>query len=110
VPGFDHIDYYLVVDPRPDGDKIGEFAGVAFAEAVIDAFGRRFVYKGLASRTRRGTYDLDAIGRGEFIVEPGLLYCIDRGTNSGNRRAQTIRLAILFLIGSAVPIGLLFVT
>jgi hypothetical protein len=58
-----HIDYCLVVDPRPDGDNIGGFAGAAFAEAVTDAFGRRLIYKGLASRTHQGTYDLYAIRR-----------------------------------------------
>jgi hypothetical protein len=41
---------------------------------MIDEYGRYFVYVGLAPRKWNGQYDGNALGPGEFIVPPGLVY------------------------------------
>jgi hypothetical protein len=93
---------------------IGEIAGVPIPEAVVDLFGRRFTYVGLASRKRNGTYDLEAVRPREFIVEPGLLYRMDpdpRASKSAHHKfAQAMGLAVLCFLGGALAIGLLFAT
>jgi len=68
------IEYLLIAEPRPDGPLIGYFAGHAIASAVVDCFGRRYVFTGIARRRRNGQYDADALSRGERLVEPGLIY------------------------------------
>ena len=73
----DYIDYHVVVDPRPDGPVIGFYAGEPIAARVIDLFGRRFTYDGVAPRRRNGQYDPSGLRAGEWIVEPGLVYHFD---------------------------------
>ena len=67
-------DYYMLVEPRPEGSAIGFLAGNAISEKVRDLFGRHFSYAGAAPRKHDGSYDLDALRKGEFIVAPGLVY------------------------------------
>jgi hypothetical protein len=73
----DHIDYHIVVEPRPDGPVIGFYKEQPIAAAVVDYFGRRFVYDGIAPRRRDGQYDIRLLRPGEWIVEPGLIYHIE---------------------------------
>jgi hypothetical protein len=68
------VDYHILIEPRPAGPVVGFLAGKPIPEAVVDLFGRRYVYAGVAPRRRNGQYDADALGRGEWIVEPGLIY------------------------------------
>ena len=68
------IEYLILVEPRPDGPLIGYFAGHAIASAVVDCFGRRYVFKGIASRRADGQFDANGLGRGECLMEPGLIY------------------------------------
>ncbi|HUL07917.1 MAG TPA: hypothetical protein VLV76_16475 [Candidatus Acidoferrum sp.] len=77
------VGYSLLIDPRPDGSIVGYYAGRAIAEAVVDHFGRRFTYAGVAPRLRNGGYDVDALRPGEWIVEPGLIYYADPGESGG---------------------------
>jgi hypothetical protein len=72
-----HIDYHIVPEPRPDGPVIGFYEGQPIAAAVLDYFGRRFVYDGIATRRRDGKYDVALLRTGEWIVEPGLVYHIE---------------------------------
>jgi hypothetical protein len=74
----DLVDCHILVEPRPDGPVIGFFAGQPIAEAVVDPFGRRFVYEGVAPRRRNGQYDVRSLRKGEWIAEPGLVYQFDR--------------------------------
>jgi hypothetical protein len=74
----DHVEYHILVEPRPDGPVIGYFAGQPIAAAVVDYFRRRFVYAGVAPRRRNGQYDIKSLRPGEWIVEPGLVYQFDR--------------------------------
>ena len=69
-------EYSMLVDPRPRGAVIGIFAGKPISERVVDSFGRHFRYVGVAVRARSGEFAADLLRRGEFIVEPGLVYCL----------------------------------
>ena len=68
------VDFVMLVDPRPAGPVLGYFRGHPIASAVIDYFGRRYVYAGVAPRGRNGRYDVDALAKGERLMEPGLVY------------------------------------
>src|ERR1700690_1655570 len=81
------VEFRLMVDPRPTGQIIGVYADRPFSESVADYFGRHFTYTGVAPRRTNGQYDVAALREGEFIVEPGLLYCVvPAGTKSGMGR------------------------
>jgi len=64
---------------RPIGPTMGFYAGQEIPASVADEFGRRFVYAGVAPRKPNGTFDVDALATGEFIVPPGLIYRWVRG-------------------------------
>jgi hypothetical protein len=77
------VEYSILIEPRPDGQVIGYYAGRPIAAAVVDHFGRRFTYAGVAPRLRSGTYDVGSLRPGEWIVEPGLVYYADPGETGG---------------------------
>jgi hypothetical protein len=77
------VEYSILIEPRPDGQVIGYYAGRPIAAAVVDHFGRRFTYAGVAPRLRNGRYDAEALRPGEWIVEPGLVYYADPGETGG---------------------------
>jgi hypothetical protein len=68
------IEYSILQDPEPAGPPIGHYAEKEFSEFVRDAFGRLFVYAGIAPRRSNGQFDDDALLPGEFIMLPGLIY------------------------------------
>jgi hypothetical protein len=67
-------EFWMIVDPQPEGATIGYFAGKPISEGVIDIFGRRFTYVGAASRRPDGEFDVGQLKAGEFIAAPGLVY------------------------------------
>jgi len=71
------------MDPRPDGPIIGYYAGQPIPSAVVDYFGRRYLYVGAVPRRANGQYDAEALGPGEFLMEPGLVYRCDPMPNPG---------------------------
>ncbi len=68
------VEYFMLQDPRPDGPNLGTYAGHPIPAMVVDLFGRRYAYAGVAPRLRDGRYDVDAVGKDEWLVEPGLVY------------------------------------
>jgi hypothetical protein len=72
------LEYSFIQDPRPIGPPIGSYGGKDFAEFVRDAFGRVFVYSGIASRRRDGRLIAEDLRTGEFIILPGLVYRLSR--------------------------------
>lgn len=68
------VTFSIVHGAKPAGRSIGEFAGQEIPEAVSDTFGHRLIYAGIAPRRMDGEFDVDALGPGEFIVKPGLIY------------------------------------
>jgi hypothetical protein len=77
------IEYFLLVEPRAAGPVIGYYAERPIADAVVDCFGRRFIYKGVAPRLRNGRFDVESLQPGEWIVEPGLVYFGNPGQSDG---------------------------
>jgi hypothetical protein len=76
-------EYSMIVEPRPEGAIIGYFAGKPISEQVVDLFGRRFSFVGLASFRRDGDVDATALDFGEFIAAPGLVYRLISGNSNG---------------------------
>ena len=72
------VEYYLLLEPRPHGRLIGYYAGRPIREFVTDADGTHYTYAGVAPRRANGRYDLDALRRDEWLVEPGLVYALVR--------------------------------
>ena len=68
------VEYFILVEPHADGPVVGYYGGRPIAAAVVDYFGRRYSYAGIAPRGRSGQYDVEALGPGEWIIEPGLVY------------------------------------
>jgi hypothetical protein len=68
------VDYYVLVEPRPDGPLLGYYAGRPIPASVVDYWGRHYRYVGVAPRGRGGRYDVGSLRPGEWIVEPGLVY------------------------------------
>jgi len=70
-------EFNRLMGPQPDGPTIGYLGDHPIASAVVDHFGRRYLYVGAAPRRPNGQYDADALGAGEFLMEPGLVYRCD---------------------------------
>jgi hypothetical protein len=70
----------LLHNPAPDGPVLGTYGGKPIASAVIDEFGRRYVYAGVSPRRRDGRIDEDALQLGEWVTESGLIYRADGKT------------------------------
>jgi hypothetical protein len=68
------VDYFILVDPEPDGPTIGTFNNHPIAAAVKDAFGRRYSYVGVATRRRDGQFDVTTLSPGEWFSPRGLVY------------------------------------
>ena len=81
------VEYSMVVEPRPAGPTIGVYGGLPIAARVVDHFGRRFAYVGVACRRRDGQFDSARLGPGEFIVEPGLAYRLESAKRASREAA-----------------------
>ena len=68
------LEYSILHDVAPAGPSIGSYSGQPIHESIIDMFGRRFVFVGVASRLSNGRFNAGALGTGEFILRPGLIY------------------------------------
>ena len=76
---------YLVLPRTSDiGPTIGYIGARPIAERVLDQWGQRYVYCGLAPRLPSGAINLKLIRLGEWIVEPGLLYRLDSQIGTGH--------------------------
>ncbi len=71
------VEYSMLAEPRPAGPVVGYFRDRPIAAAVVDCFGRRYVFSGIAPRRPNGRYDLEALAQHEWLVEPGLVYACE---------------------------------
>jgi hypothetical protein len=69
-----HLEYFLLHDAKPTGPSVGIYANRDIPASVVDDFGRRYLFSGIAPRQGNGQFDLDALRAGEFILKPGLVY------------------------------------
>ena len=74
----------LLLNPLPAGPVLGYYGGTPIASAVVDEFGRRYLYAGVGPRRRDGRVDERALRPGEWLTESGLIYQWD----DANRRRQ----------------------
>lgn len=58
-----------------DGPVVGHIGGRSITDTVVDGFGRRYRFVGVARRDRKGRLDVKALRSGEWIVAPDLIYC-----------------------------------
>lgn len=70
------VEYYLLLEPQPYGRLVGYYADLPIPEFVTDADGTHYTYAGVAPRLADGRYDLEALRRDEWLVEPGLVYAV----------------------------------
>jgi hypothetical protein len=82
-----HVDYLILVDPRPAGPILGYYKDRPIAAEVVDYYGRHYSYAGIAPRRRDGRYDIDGLAAEERLVEPGLVYRYERGVRDRRRPA-----------------------
>ena len=68
------LDYFILHEAKPTGPNLGLYADACIAATVVDMFGRKYVYAGVAPRRWNGQFDVDALRQGEFILMPGLVY------------------------------------
>lgn len=68
------LEYSLLHDVKAAGKKIGYYMEQPIYESIIDGYGRRYVFSGLAPRDVSGTLNPYALQKGEFILKPGLAY------------------------------------
>lgn len=73
-----HLEYFLLHDAKPTGPSVGIYANREIPATVADDFGRQYIFAGVAPRQANGDFDLDALGAGEFILKPGLVYRMER--------------------------------
>ena len=69
---------FILADLRSEGATIGHLGGRPIPEIVIDASGHRYRYAGVAPRDAGGRFDVDCLRTGEWIVQPGLVYLLDK--------------------------------
>jgi hypothetical protein len=79
------VEYSILHDAKPAGPPIGTYAGREIAASVIDGRGELYVYAGVAPRRMNGQFNDDALHPGEFIVQPGLVYCLAKMRRSRRR-------------------------
>lgn len=73
-PQIRYLPYFILDEPEPAGRCIGYLGDEPISEYVTDYFGRSYIYVGMAPRTWGGEIDIDALGEGEFLLPPSLLY------------------------------------
>lgn len=80
-------EYFVLAEPKAQGAVIGQLAGHPIHDMVIDASGSRYHFVGVAPRDGRGRFDVEALRKGEWIVQPGLVYAADEPSKpSGSAR------------------------
>ena len=71
------IEYSLLSGVKPCGKIMGYFMDRPIPEAVVDEFGKRYDYVGIAPVLPNGQFDAGALNPGEFILQPGVIYRIE---------------------------------
>jgi hypothetical protein len=96
--------YFVVVDPRPVGTPLGIYDGAPIFPQVFDCFGRCYSFAGIATRQTSRFVDPSLLGRGEWLVEPGMIYKleidgVDKGPDlpAAHLRPHALKYVLKFL-------------
>ncbi|ANN58759.1 hypothetical protein A9174_19750 [Mesorhizobium loti NZP2037] len=79
------VEYYILRITAPiagrhsESQVVGYLADLPIFSPVMDSFGDRYDYVGLAPRLGDGRFDVESLSPGEWIVEPGLIYTSENG-------------------------------
>jgi len=68
------VEFYRLYGARPDGAVVARYRDQDVCDVVVDEFGHRYVFAGVAPRLLNGAYDVRGLKIGEVILEPGLIY------------------------------------
>lgn len=71
-------EYFVLANLQFEGAVIGYLAGRPIRETVVDGHGIRYRYAGLAPRDVDGRLDVDSLSSGEWVVDPGLVYTMEK--------------------------------
>jgi hypothetical protein len=72
------VEYYILAGLEFRGAIVGYLSDRPIREIAVDADGLRYRFVGIAQRDINGRYDVFSLERGEWIVEPGLIYAVDQ--------------------------------
>jgi len=78
------IEYYVLANIQMLGPVLGYFSGRPILARVRDQLGQLYRYTGLVPRRADGSFNVNLLRPGEWIVEPGLVYALEE-----NRRDQS---------------------
>lgn len=67
-------EYYTLYESRPCGPLIGTYRGQPIPSEIMDEYGRRYAYAGLAPRQTNGMVATESLGHNEWLIKPGLVY------------------------------------
>ncbi len=71
-------EYFILTNLSHEGEIIGRLADHLISETVVDVYGSSYRYVGVAPRGADRHYDVEALRPGEWIVQPGLVYALER--------------------------------
>ncbi len=77
------------------GELIGSLGDYPIYEQVIDRFGRVYSYLGLAPRRRDGSFDVEAMEPGEFVLPPGLLYLCEQSREKSESTSSSDQISLI---------------
>ncbi|WP_225906526.1 hypothetical protein [Ensifer canadensis] len=67
-------EYFILANVRFEGQVVGYLAGRPIREIATDGGGLRYQFVGVAARNVAGGPDVQSLRKGEWIVQPGLVY------------------------------------
>lgn len=73
-----YLEYFLLRNVTAEGPIVGRYEGQDVRQNIVDEWGRRYSFVGIAAFRWDGQYACDALKTGEFILPPGLVYRLDR--------------------------------
>ncbi|MBS0234149.1 MAG: hypothetical protein JSR99_11775 [Proteobacteria bacterium] len=74
----DTMEYFIIRDATTCGPIIGRFQGFQIHSQVTDFWGRHYTYAGIIEKSRHGIYEIEKLKPLEFILEPGIIYKIQK--------------------------------
>lgn len=72
------VEYFILAGISFRGDIVGSLDGRPIHDIAVDESGRQYRFAGVAPKTAGGRYNVIALSEGEWIVEPGLLYRLEK--------------------------------
>lgn len=65
---------FVLTEFKTEGGVLGRLGPQPIHPFIVDNFGSRYAFAGIAPRRADGSYSLERLNAGEWIIEPGLVY------------------------------------